>query len=111
MSVTNSHSDCRQGTYCTSLGQLAREIYPFTDDAKYLAQSHLMCSQPHKLALTTQRNLLTIRVCIQNRRKDNAAVLVFSSRAQVITRACATDDVLRGKVDAYDNVATFTRDG
>lgn len=49
------------------------------------------------------RTLCTIRVCIQNRRKDNAAVLVFPSRAQVITNASSTGAVLRGKVDTYDN--------
>ncbi|KAL1937054.1 hypothetical protein VTO73DRAFT_15146, partial [Trametes versicolor] len=55
-------------------------------------------------------SLLSLRILVQNRRKDDAPILVFSSRAQMVVKASSTEAVQRGKTDC-DNAVTFTQDG
>ncbi|KAL1949445.1 hypothetical protein VTO73DRAFT_8326 [Trametes versicolor] len=60
----------------------------------------------HKAAA---RSLLGLRVLVQNRRKDKTPILVFGSRAQVLSQPSLTSAVLRGTAEG-DNLVKFTRD-
>ncbi|KAL1949447.1 hypothetical protein VTO73DRAFT_8328 [Trametes versicolor] len=55
------------------------------------------------------RSLLGLRVLVQNRRKDKTPILVFGSRAQVLSQPSLTSAVLRGTAEG-DNLVKFTRD-
>ncbi|KAI0649152.1 hypothetical protein C8Q79DRAFT_999011 [Trametes meyenii] len=55
------------------------------------------------------RSLVGLRVLVQNRRKDKDPILLFASRAQVVSRAALTDAVLRGAAKG-DNYVKFTQD-
>lgn len=59
---------------------------------------------------TYGRALLTLRVLVQNRRKEKTPILVFGSHAQVLSKVSSTDAVQRGRTPC-DNVILFTRDG
>lgn len=57
------------------------------------------------------QSLLSLRILVQNRRKDRIPILVFASRAQVLSLASSTVAVQRGiSKGERDNVATFTLD-
>lgn len=56
------------------------------------------------------RTLLTLRILVQNRRKDKSSILVFGARAQLLSKVSSTDAVQRGRTDA-DNMVVFTKDG
>ncbi|OJT03812.1 hypothetical protein TRAPUB_5542 [Trametes pubescens] len=57
------------------------------------------------------QSLLSLRVLVQNRRKDRTPILVFASRAQVLSVASSTVAVQRGTAERErDNIATFTLD-
>ncbi|OJT10745.1 hypothetical protein TRAPUB_12739 [Trametes pubescens] len=45
------------------------------------------------------RSLLTLRVLVQNRRKEKTPILVFGSRAQVLSKVSSTDAVQRGRTE------------
>lgn len=55
------------------------------------------------------RSLLGLRVLVQNRRKDKTPILVFGSRAQVLSQPSLTSAVLRGTAEG-DNLVKFMRD-
>ncbi len=55
------------------------------------------------------RTLLTLRVLVQNRRKDKTPILVFGARAQLVSMASSTTAVLKGAPQC-DNTLKFTRD-
>ncbi|EIW57518.1 uncharacterized protein TRAVEDRAFT_48557 [Trametes versicolor FP-101664 SS1] len=53
---------------------------------------------------TAERSLLDLRVLVQNRRKDKTPILVFGSRAQVLSEPSSTSAVLRGAAEGDNNV-------
>lgn len=57
-----------------------------------------------------ERSLLTLRILVQNRRKEKTPILVFGSRAQVLSKASSTDAVQRGRT-VGENMVIFTQDG
>ena len=61
----------------------------------------------HKAALNT---LLSLRVLVQNRRKQNIPILVYGSQAQVVSLPSGTQKVRQGSAPRGDNRADFTRD-
>ncbi|RPD60038.1 hypothetical protein L226DRAFT_613017 [Lentinus tigrinus ALCF2SS1-7] len=60
----------------------------------------------HKAAA---RSLLSLRVLVQNRRKDKEPILVFGSRMQVVSYGQMTGAMARG-VSLNDNSTTFVHD-
>ena len=52
------------------------------------------------------RNLLTLSVLVQNRRKDKTKVLVFGARTQLVTFGHMSDDIIRGRAEV-DKLSTF----
>ncbi|KAI0649147.1 hypothetical protein C8Q79DRAFT_494910 [Trametes meyenii] len=54
-----------------------------------------------------KRTMLPLRVLVQNRRKDNARVLVFGARAQVVSYPYALDKLMPGLAE-NDNFEIFT---
>lgn len=56
------------------------------------------------------RTLLTLRILVQNRRKEKTPILVFGARAQVLIKVSSTDAVQRGRTEA-DNMVVFIKDG
>ncbi|KAI0671699.1 hypothetical protein C8Q78DRAFT_1168540 [Trametes maxima] len=62
-----------------------------------------------RLYKAAARSLVGLRVLVQNRRKDKDPILLFASRAQVVSRAALTDAVLRGAAKG-DNHVRFAQD-
>ncbi|KAM5535972.1 hypothetical protein V8D89_010412 [Ganoderma adspersum] len=54
-------------------------------------------------------SLLTLSVLVQNRRKEKGAILVFASRAQVVSYPSTFTAVVNGTAEG-DNLVKFTRD-
>ncbi|KAH9903001.1 hypothetical protein C8Q73DRAFT_661874 [Cubamyces lactineus] len=57
----------------------------------------------------TARSLLGLSVLVQNRRKDSTPILLFASRAQVVSQPSLTAAVLHGAGEG-ENLARFTKD-
>lgn len=56
------------------------------------------------------RSLLTLRVLVQNRRKETTPILVFGARAEVLSKVSSTDAVQRGATEC-DNTVVFAEEG
>ena len=52
------------------------------------------------------RNLLTLSVMVQNRRKDRMKILVFGARTQLVSLGNTSADIMRGKPEK-DKLSTF----
>lgn len=55
----------------------------------------------------TARSLLSLRVLVQNRRKDKTPILVFGSRAQVLSLPSSTSAMRQGRTE-LNNIVMFT---
>ena len=56
------------------------------------------------------RSLLSIRVLVQNRRKEKETVLVYGSKAQVVAFPSTNDIIQRGAAPLGENQTKFTRE-
>ena len=61
----------------------------------------------HKAALPT---LLSIRVLVQNRRKERGPILVYGSQAQVVSLSSTTEVIQRGAAPLGENICQFSYD-
>ena len=52
------------------------------------------------------RNLLTLSVLVQNRRKDKMKILVFPARTQLVSFGNTSSDVMKGRSEV-DKLSTF----
>ncbi|OJT10916.1 hypothetical protein TRAPUB_12572, partial [Trametes pubescens] len=106
------------GCWVTIAGRLECDLHALTDsmDSKQNRDRRERVSdggaanrqiiRTHKAAA---HSLLGLRVLVQNRRKDKTPILVFGSRAQVLSQPSLTSAVLRGTAEG-DNLVKFTRD-
>ncbi|EIW61127.1 uncharacterized protein TRAVEDRAFT_46351 [Trametes versicolor FP-101664 SS1] len=95
------------------LQQLTDSLDPYTTMHRYI---RTMCGpvaaasrQTIRAYKACARSLLTLRVLVQNRRKDKTPILVFASRAQVLCLAPSTDAVQNGTAEC-DNLVAFSQD-
>lgn len=58
---------------------------------------------------TCGRSLLSLRVLVQNRRKEKMPILLFASRAQALILPSSTSAVLQGTAEG-DNIVQFMLD-
>ncbi len=79
---------------------------------------HILAAPARTASLETMRahracarSILTLRVLVQNRRKDKTPILVFASQSQVLSLPSSTAAVQRGAGQhEYNGIATFNLD-
>ncbi|TFK94086.1 hypothetical protein K466DRAFT_658079 [Polyporus arcularius HHB13444] len=97
-----------------ALQTLANPLRPIKDPLEYNRRDIRMLEDPNlgvKYKART-RNLLTLQVLVQNRRKDGKPVVVFGARTRVLTSETptVTQNVLNGRTEA-DRITIFTDGG
>ena len=85
----------------------------FIDDQCHPESLSKSANQRRRIEETREaftRNVLTLSVLVQNRRTDKKKVLVFASRAQLVSYGDTSDAFLKGRTEV-DNLSTFTHEG
>ncbi|KAI0368589.1 hypothetical protein BV20DRAFT_998254 [Pilatotrama ljubarskyi] len=106
------------GCWVSTAGRIDCDLHTLTDSidpSGYRARQERMAKdaaagrqimRTHKAAA---RSLLGMSVLVQNRRKDKTPILLFASRAEVVSQPSMTEAVMRGTAQG-DKIDKFTKD-
>ena len=98
---------------CVSLQALAASLK--LDPSEVIVGSDSAEEEAERLRIGSRykaftRNLLSLSVLVQNRRKDKTKILVYAARTQLVSYANTREDLRKGRAEK-DKFSTFSAQG